>query len=129
MEIPKGQYYWKIEEVDGSDYKIKLVYHATGFMIKRLFESAKNKLKRKLGKDIGGNLDIIERFEVPEDVKKHFFPVLKNAIKKHIRNVKKQCKPDGFSILNYEVDEAIYTRLKNDDWEIEIIVKGQFIQK
>ena len=124
-----GEYHWKIKEVNDSDYQVILTYNISGTLMKRLFNKAKDKLTRKLKKDIDGDMGWIERFEVPVNYKNTFFPVIANAVKKCFKKVCEEGRQDGFIMLNYNVENVIYSKKKDENWEAEITLTGQFTKK
>ena len=122
-------YKYNLEQIDDSEYKLILIYETTKETMDFMFKKVITKLAKKHNLNVGGNPDIIERFDIPEDQRNLFCPVVKNAIRKHIRAISKEVRKDNFVILTSEVKNVIFARKSNNKWNIEVFVKGTFIFK
>lgn len=120
---------FRFECVNESDYKMTIIYETSSNMFKNMFLKAQKKLSDKEGLNVEGNIDIIESFEIPEQHKAQMLPILKHATRKQVKQVAKEVGEDGVVLLNNEVKNAIYKRVDNDLWEIEVIVVGQYVIK
>ena len=130
------QFHWQIEipEEESTDYNVTLTYQAGAPLIKRLFKMAKAKMEKVLNKDIVGAHDIVEQFRIPETYKNIMLPTIKKAIKRHFKTIRKEVAVDGIKLLDYEVQDAYYSKKQAEeeeeaDWEIKIYIKGQYVDE
>jgi len=122
----KKGFEWDIEQINDSDYRLILTFYAQNRLMRKIFNTCRKKTEKKKGR-IGANLDIIEKFNIADEMKPKMLPLLNRAVIRPIKMVMSETAKDGFKILNYGVLDAIYTKIKGEEfWTIEVIVEGQF---
>jgi len=119
-------YFWEIEEINDTDYKIILTYNCADRILKMIWNSTKSKLERKL--NIKLQDDILEEWSIPPTMKSNL-KVVENAVKKHFKALIKEAKKDGFKIINGEVKEVLYQKLKTGDLKVIVEIRGLFIKE
>lgn len=122
-----GFYVFECE--DEKDYKLVLTYKASSSLFKTLFEKTKGKLAKKESINVPGSLEFIEQFEILDECKASMLPVLKRATRKQVNVVSKEVREDGIVMINHNVVNAIYRKKNKDTWLVDVIVKGQYVQK
>lgn len=115
---------WDFEVLNEADYRLVLTYIADNNIFNSLLRRSKNKLEKKQGIKLPDN--VLEQFTIPEDQKKHMIPLLNRATKKNVAYVQKIVKEDGIVCINSKVIDAYYNKLKSEEWEIKVFIKGQF---
>lgn len=117
-------FHWSFKILDESDYRLVLTYHATSKLFNSILRKSMSKLEKKKGIKVPEN--VLEQFTIPEDQKRHMIPLLTRFTKKNVAFVMKEVKKYGVVCITGKVIDAYYNKLKTEEWEIKIFVKGQY---
>ena len=128
VETEKRQdlFNYKFKCANLSDYKLILTLHVNNRLLMIVFNSAKKKLKKVKGMNVRGNPNLLVKFTVDEP---RYFPLIKTAISKPLNNVAKEISKDGIVILNDRVIGCEFHRNKLNDWDVNVIIEGQYADK
>lgn len=117
---------FKFKLTSETDFQIDFFMEINNRWLKYAFNKSKKKLSKKLKKDIEADLNVIEEFEIPEDVKGQLLPILKRALGGKVSDVAAMVKDDsGIIIQKYAVENAYYVR-DGDKWKVDLRVVGQW---
>lgn len=122
-----GTFNYRIEQIDDSEYKLILSYDSPKETMNWLFKKTLEKLQKKEGITVNADPNIIEQFNIPNDLKPVMLPPIHKAVRKNIKTISKITLKDGFKILTHQVTDCIYKRKKGGGWKIEVIIEGTFI--
>lgn len=120
---------YKFKCINETDYRLIFSFIASSKLFNSIFLKAKNKLIKKEKIRFDGNLEYIQSFQIMDDYKPQFLPVLKRAMRKKIREVSKEVREDGIVLVNIDVRDAIYQKKDEDYWLIDVIVGGQYSKR
>lgn len=117
---------YKFECVDLSDFKATFSMKAKSKLFHKIFLAAIKKLEKK-GKIKNKKYDTktIEKFDITPQFYNFILVNLKSKIKQLIKIVRK----DGIHVLNYKCSKAWFQRDSKNDWDIYIIIGGQYVRK
>lgn len=109
-----------------SDYEMTFLIPIRSKIFKKVYIKSLERLKKKLDKEIEGDIDLIKEFDIDEK----FFNLVKTSIRSQIKQVKREVKKDKIIVLNEKVTKAKYIRNQdNDDWICKIVIGGQYADK
>lgn len=123
----KDKINWDFKAETITDYLLKLELSADNKMLHTIFNKAKHKLARKKGMQNlnTANLEVIQQFDIPQK----FFNLIHTIMHKQIKKCFNLVKEDNIHVLNSKVTKAKFKRNDTNDWDIEIQVTGQYVDK
>lgn len=104
-----------------SNYRLKIIFLAKDSLFLKVLEVAKTKFK-VLNKD---DLYKLEEFEADPRYNNY----IRTSISKQIKNIFKEIEKDKIVVLNNRVEKCLFTKQKNNDWNITIFLTGMYIDK
>jgi hypothetical protein len=107
------------------EYTLILSMVAKNAHINRIFNLAKERLMDKKNIKVEGDIDKIRKF----DVDRQFLNVIKTIIKRKVRWIEKHLKGNKIEVLTSNMDKCYFQRNEEEDWEIYIILKGEYVDK
>lgn len=114
---------YHFKQLNDSDYELIFSYTINNQIFQTIFAKSKKVLARKKKIKVDGDLSSIDNFAVPLE----FHWQLKQAVKRHVKQVTKEVGKDGIKIVNYDVSKGIYRQLpKLKKWLVDIHITGQF---
>lgn len=118
---------WDFKAESITDYSLKLEMSADNKMLTNIFNQAKHKLARRKGmKNLNtADPEVIQEFAVP----KQYFNLVRTIMHKKIKKAFSKVREDNIHVLNSKVTKAKFKRNEANDWDIEIIVSGQYVDK
>jgi hypothetical protein len=114
---------YDFECLNHMDYQCKIILKAKGSLMGKLFRMAKVALKRKHNIEVAGEIDKVDRIEIPDNMKK----LTGIYIRKTYHIVKRIVGEDGIKLLNYELIKGDFIK-KDSDWDIELTIGGQYVR-
>ncbi len=123
MNLPKKIDY-DFNAITPLQYEVGLTFKVEGKFLSLLFGKAREKLARKKGITVGGDLKVINKFNVDE----RYHNYLKANLRGVMKNIYNQLKIDGIEILTNKVKVATFER-KEKEWKITIIMEGDHADK
>lgn len=120
----KPQIKYNFRAVNPHDYESTIeIQPIDNVLFKSVFAKAMVKLKRK-GIHGSGDPDNITNFEVPQN----YYTVLRTAITKIVKELKKDINQDGYDIIHYDIEKAKFSKV-NEAWKAIISIRGMYIKK
>jgi len=119
---PQGVWNYELEAINPSDYELKISCVSQGKLFTQIFNQTRKakKLKEDQTPDKINNFLIIE----PR------FTNLLSVITRGWVNQVKEKYSDQITLLTSSVSRAMFVKdQKTKDWNVEIIIKGQYIEK
>lgn len=117
---------YKFRCLDISDYEIEFLLKAKSILFDKIFlATKKNLIKRGNTKVKDIDTDKITKFEIIPK----FYNLLNVAMRSKTRKLKKVVSRDGIYILNHSCKKAWFERDQKGDWDIYIIIGGQYVKK
>lgn len=116
---------YEIEQLNETDYKLKMSYEFNNNLFMTGFSKSLKKLRHESIKDSV----IPNGFEVPDSLKSKYFPMLAKIIASDVFKIRKECKSDNFEIVSFDISDVRYIKKTDDLWDCIISIKGCFVKK
>ena len=118
-ELGDKKFLYRFCTVSPYEYECRLSLRVSGGVISDIFYKSLDKMKFNKKVDLAA----IRRFEVEE----RFLKLLKNGLNKPVKEVNRHVVKDGYKVLDYEVEKAIFSKDPDaDKWTVEIHIKGKY---
>lgn len=119
---------YELEELDNSEYELKIMLDAKDAILLKIFKAAKRKIKRMRQIDIKGDPSLIKDFMVPAELRSKFLPIVNIRIRKLMLQLKQFFyEEDKFKITSWKCVNIIFKRKGDNDWKICLVIRGLFV--
>lgn len=110
---------YNFKTISPSDFELSFIFTAKSRVLKSVFDEVKKVLVRKdnkFNKLYSSNSDLIQKFEIPEQLNNK----VHTSILKQIKDIEKEVFKDGIKVLRTQVDKCYFI---NDGEKTEIHIK------